>query len=267
MATLVLVEVCIFLLFCAALFSLRRTLTPRTFAFWLFLWLLRGAGSLLALRYAAAPELMTLLIYTPVQAGFALAILGVAVRLERQKDQLRLLEDQLTKLKAEAEAQLELDPLTELSNRSALDRWMEEEQGFDGLVVVCDLDDFKALNDRLGHLVGDEILRDIGQLMRASIRHEDRAFRWGGDEFVICFRTQDRQLVEDRLRALEQRLHNFHIRNHGPVSVRFSWGVAAAAPGRSLRESIEKADRRMYEFKRLHRPDSAFGTQQHTGGY
>ena len=52
------------------------------------------------------------------------------------------------------------------------------------------MDNFKDVNDRYGHLVGDEILRNIGHLLQASIRHEDEAFRWGGDEFVLLFHNQ-----------------------------------------------------------------------------
>ena len=57
-------------------------------------------------------------------------------------------------------------------------------------MTVCDMDNFKDVNDRYGHLVGDEILRNIGNLLQSSIRHEDEAFRWGGDEFVILFHNQ-----------------------------------------------------------------------------
>ena len=57
------------------------------------------------------------------------------------------------------------------------------------------MDNFKDVNDRYGHLVGDEILRNIGHLLRASIRGEDEAFRWGGDEFVILFHNQNQEVA------------------------------------------------------------------------
>jgi len=250
--TPVLIEFCALALFFAVLLGFRRSLGARSLVFWGFVWLLQVATCLIALRSSALSDRF-ILFYAPLQLALALALVGIALRLENQKDRLRGLQEQVKELSAEAASRLELDPLTELWNRSALDRWMEEEQDFRGMIVVCDLDDFKALNDMLGHLVGDEILRDIGQLVRTSIRHEDRAFRWGGDEFVICFRTQDRALVEDRLRTLEKRLQHFHIRNHGPVAVRFSWGAAEVTPGRPVREAVDEADRLMYEFKRQRR--------------
>ncbi len=184
---------------------------------------------------------------------------GLGVYAIRQRRELVMLRSQVRSLEAQAALQLHTDPLTELSNRVALERWMDEVQPEGGLLAVCDLDNFKALNDRYGHLVGDEVLRDIGQLIRSSIRQEDRAFRWGGDEFVICFRTEDRALVEDRLHTLERRLANFYVRNHGPASLSMSWAVAALPAGCAPRASLQEADRRMLEVKRQRRMAVADG--------
>src|SRR5215471_13009517 len=60
------------------------------------------------------------------------------------------------------------------------------------------MDNFKDVNDRYGHLVGDETLRNIGHLLRSSIRAEDEAFRWGGDEFVILFHNQNQEVARNR---------------------------------------------------------------------
>ena len=89
--------------------------------------------------------------------------------------------------------------LTGLLNQAALARRVEEPAEFDGVVAVCDMDNFKDVNDRYGHLVGDEILRNIGHLLQSSIRHEDEAFRWGGDEFVILFRNQRPEVARKRM--------------------------------------------------------------------
>ena len=176
------------------------------------------------------------------------AILFFLRRSVQQKQQLQRLREELDVLRQEA-GRIDTDPLTGLLNRSALARWIETEQGFQGLVVVCDLDNFKVLNDQYGHLVGDEILHGFGQLVRTSIRQEDRAFRWGGDEFAIFFRNLDQEVVENRMRGLAEHLRRFQIRHHGPMAIRFSWGTAFAA-GQPLAETLEEADRRMYEFKR-----------------
>jgi diguanylate cyclase (GGDEF)-like protein len=245
----IIVEVCTTLLFCAVLIYLRKSMTPKTVAAWILLWVARGAISLSLMRFVGGADRLVFLLYAPLQIAFAMALVIIAVRLESQKQQLRSLNEELSRLRKDAEGQLDLDPLTGLHNRSALARWMGEQKDFEGLVVVCDMDDFKQINDRLGHLVGDEILHGVGKLIRSSIRDEDRAFRWGGDEFVIFFHTLDTDLVEGRLRKIEEHLGSFRIRQHGALPVHFSWGVTPTV-GRPLREGVEEADRLMYEAKR-----------------
>jgi len=192
-------------------------------------------------------------------AGALLLIAVLAAQLVRQRRRIAALRRELEGLKSRTDEQLETDPLTGLASRTALERWLEEVEPFPALLVVCDLDNFKALNDRYGHLVGDEVLRDIGQLLRASIRRQDRAFRWGGDEFVVCFRTSDRELVENRLRMIERRLADFQVRGCGPVSVSMTWGLAALPAGQNPRHSLQEADRLMLEAK--HRQRQATGRQ------
>jgi len=197
---------------------------------------------------------VTVLLVISLALGLGLGIYSLELR--RRVGQLR---QQVQELEARAASHLHTDSLTELASRVALEKWIEEVQPCAGLLAVCDLDNFKALNDRYGHLVGDQVLRDIGQLIRGSIRQEDRAFRWGGDEFVIYFRTEDQALVEDRLRALERRLANFYVRNHGPASVGLSWAVAAIPAGSTARASLQEADQRMLETKRQRRIPLAGG--------
>ncbi len=243
------VEVSTSLLFCGVLIYLRKSLTMRGVGFWIALWLLRGAASLYAVRFLAGSPGVVVLLYAPLQIAFAIALVIIAVRLEGQREQLTKVNEELARLREDAAAKTDLDPLTGLRSRASLTRWMDEAKEMPGLVVVCDMDDFRLMNDRYGHLVGDEILHGVGKLISRSIREDDLAFRWGGDEFVIFFRTEETELVEARLRGIEGHLLRFHIRQHGTTPVRFSWGVAPTA-GRPLRESVEEADRRMYEVKR-----------------
>src|SRR6185369_9049547 len=115
-------------------------------------------------------------------------------------------------------------------------------------VAVCDMDNFKSINDRFGHLVGDEILRNVGHLVRSSVRQEDEAFRWGGDEFVILFHNQNRAVVMNRMRELRQRLSAFQVRGFGVMPISFSWGTAELQGG-PLRSALDMADREMYVHK------------------
>jgi diguanylate cyclase (GGDEF)-like protein len=110
------------------------------------------------------------------------------------------------------------------------------------------MDNFKSINDQYGHLVGDEILRNIGHLLRSSIRQEDEAFRWGGDEFVILFKNQNLPVVEKRMLDIRQRLKDFRVRGYGALPISFSWGTAEAAG--PLRAIVDAADHEMYSYKR-----------------
>jgi diguanylate cyclase (GGDEF)-like protein len=185
-----------------------------------------------------------------------MAFAAMAMWSESQIDRLRDLTGELDHLRRERKQTLDLDRLTGLLNQAALARRVEEPAGFEGVVVVCDMDNFKDINDRYGHLVGDEILRNIGNLLQASIRHEDEAFRWGGDEFVILFRNQRRELAARRMADIESRLRDFRVRGLGVLPIRFSWGTADTV-GRALRDALDEADRNMYTAKRSRAAEAA----------
>src|ERR1700682_3756318 len=174
-----------------------------------------------------------------------LAFAAMAMWSESQIDRIHDLIAELDFMRRERKQTLELDRLTGLFNQAALARRVEEPEPFEGVVAVCDMDNFKDVNDRYGHLIGDEILRNIGNLLQASIRHEDEAFRWGGDEFVILFLNQYPEVAAKRMNELELRLQEFRVRGLGVLPISFSWGTAEAQ-SRPLREVLDEADRNMY---------------------
>jgi diguanylate cyclase (GGDEF)-like protein len=179
-----------------------------------------------------------------------LAFSAMAMWTENQIDRIRDLASELDHLRRERSQTRDLDYLTGLLNQAALSQRVEGGGGFEGVVAVCDMDNFKDINDRYGHLVGDEILRNIGHLLQGSIRHADEAFRWGGDEFVILFRNQRDDVAKKRMAGIEARLRGFQVRGLGVLPISFSWGTAETG-GRSLREALDEADRNMYALKRL----------------
>jgi diguanylate cyclase (GGDEF)-like protein len=178
-----------------------------------------------------------------------MAFAAMAMWSESQIDRVKDLLAELDYMRRERSQSLDLDRLTGLLNQAALARQVEEPAPFEGVVAVCDMDNFKDVNDRYGHLVGDEILRNIGHLLQASIRHEDEAFRWGGDEFVILFRNQHAEIARRRMADIETRLREFRVRGLGILPISFSWGTAESH-GRALREALDEADQSMYSLKR-----------------
>src|SRR5206468_8105813 len=123
----------------------------------------------------------------------------------------------------------DLDGLTGLLNQAALAKRMADNTSFEGVVTVCDMDDFKDVNDRYGHLVGDETLRNIGHLLRSSIRAEDEAFRWGGDEFVILFHNPRAEVARMRMADVENCLCDMQGRGHGVLPYSISWDPGEAS--------------------------------------
>ena len=178
-----------------------------------------------------------------------MAFSAMAMWSESQMDRLRGLLAEVETLRCENSNRTDLDALTGLLNQAALARRVEQPDPLDCVVVVCDMDNFKEVNDRYGHLVGDEILRNVGNLLERSIRHDDEAYRWGGDEFVILFLNQSTEGAGKRMAELEQRLSDFQVRGFGGLPISFSWGVADARD-RPLRQALDEADRAMYAFKR-----------------
>jgi diguanylate cyclase (GGDEF)-like protein len=174
---------------------------------------------------------------------------AMAMWSESSIDRIRELGAELDRMRRERRHASELDRLTGLFNQAALAGRIEELGGFGGVVAVCDMDNFKEINDRYGHLVGDEILRNIGSLLQSSIRSADEAFRWGGDEFVILFHNQNSEVARRRMGEIEARLRDFQVRGYGVLPISFSWGTAEAQ-GRPLRDALDEADRNMYVLKR-----------------
>ena len=209
----------------------------------IFLWLF---------THNAAPEWAQYLrheSYIDFTLHCVMAFAAMAMWNESQLGRIAALKAELDSSRRENLQRLDLDHLTGLLNQAALARRLEAESPFDGAVTVCDLDNFKEINDRYGHLVGDEILQNIGKLLKSSIRAEDEAYRWGGDEFVILLRNQQTDLAVRRMTEIAARLSVFRVRGYGPLPISFSWGVADAR-ARTLRAALDEADRAMYARKR-----------------
>lgn len=134
------------------------------------------------------------------------------------------------------------DSLTGLLNRTGLEREVNRVRSFGRddriAVLVADLDGFKAVNDRKGHLGGDRLLRRFAAAWRDGARSGDIVARVGGDEFVVVFP----EIEEDAARATVERL-----RQVSPVP--WSGGLAIADPGESLESCMVRADRILYEEK------------------
>jgi diguanylate cyclase (GGDEF)-like protein len=150
------------------------------------------------------------------------------------------------------------DGLTELPNRrgfqQALDTELVRAERLNGTVglIVADLDDFKQVNDRHGHLAGDDVLRTFADVLRETVREIDVAARYGGEEFTVVLPATDlegAELVAERLRtAMASRTIAGH--KNIPFTVTASFGVAAYPEARSEAALVAAADEALYAAKR-----------------
>jgi diguanylate cyclase (GGDEF)-like protein/PAS domain S-box-containing protein len=147
--------------------------------------------------------------------------------------------------------QARTDALTGLGNRTALeDRLATELVEGVTAVLFCDLDGFKAINDSLGHHVGDGALVAIAQRIAACVREDDLAVRLGGDEFVVVADgLTGTTLVELADRVRRSVAQPIHVEGQR-VSITVSIGVVVAAAGEEPQSVVRRADALMYRVKR-----------------
>ncbi|MBI9111016.1 diguanylate cyclase [Maridesulfovibrio ferrireducens] len=117
--------------------------------------------------------------------------------------------------------------------------------------LLMDVDDFKHFNDTYGHSAGDEVLERVGKLLRQSIRDSDRAFRYGGEEFIILLpETECKQAILTAEKIRVAMAEEQYTPNEGaPVHKTISIGVAEYEPGECLDKMLKRADDNMYQAK------------------
>ncbi|MCX5479336.1 GGDEF domain-containing protein [Kaistia geumhonensis] len=164
---------------------------------------------------------------------------------------LRLEFDRVSRHARSMEDAARTDPLTGIANRRALEEWMQAFEDHDdhksAALVLFDIDHFKSINDRHGHLVGDEILVTTAQLIRSQLRPIDRVGRWGGEEFLVIL---DNVTMTNALRFADRVRHLVTISAH-PVagSITISAGIALCSPGEAVAETFRSADAALYAAK------------------
>ena len=172
------------------------------------------------------------------------------------------LQDVSEQMEKEALAQEEkkyaqMDSLTGIYNRrmgeiliqNALSR-----EDFDGIgaILMIDLDDFKLINDRYGHLRGDHVLKGVAAMMKEVLEEDDIFCRYGGDEFLIYTHVQNRHELEKKLRRIITSTESIHAmcKGHGQLSISMSIGAALNTNHSvKLRELYDQADQALYKAK------------------
>ena len=182
---------------------------------------------------------------------FALGGLTWAIEFSRAKAYRHMRE-----FNARVEETSLLDPLTNVLNRRGFSERFEAEEsrfyrtGENFSLLMIDLDNFKSINDTYGHLVGDETLVMLCNIMREHLRGMDVLGRWGGEEFVVILGRTDSRLaaeVAEKLRATIENFRGFPAQENRSLTV--SIGVTDYQQHQSFDRMTKFADKAMYVAK------------------
>ena len=148
------------------------------------------------------------------------------------------------------------DPLTGVNNRSTFDAALTREinlarrskQNFS--ILVIDIDHFKQVNDRFGHSAGDEVLKNVAQQIRESIRNTDQLFRFGGEEFVVLLNNADCDVAGDIADRILENVSASEVRTQqDAINVSVSIGLTCLAKGDTVDVLFDRADQALYAAK------------------
>ncbi len=149
------------------------------------------------------------------------------------------------------------DPLTGALNRKGMDEAMERElsnvrrKETPLSIALLDIDNFKKLNDTLGHATGDQALAHLATVARESMRPQDTLARYGGEEFVVLMPDTPLDRGVDAMTRLQRELtKRFFMNGTDKLLITFSAGVAQLADAESAGDAIKRADQAMYLAKR-----------------
>jgi diguanylate cyclase (GGDEF)-like protein len=179
-------------------------------------------------------------------AEWLLALAAVLALSDRVQRALHQYNRDLLTAQEELRRLADRDPLTALDNRRSLPEIFRAVQPHGALLLFFDLDDFKLVNDRYGHQVGDECLRRFAIALRECFRPSDALVRYAGDEFLVVASGVDAAAARDRVARVREKLAASEA--EGP-HVAFSVGLAELPPGGLPEAALKAADESMYRAK------------------
>ena len=160
------------------------------------------------------------------------------------------------RLHAKTVAMAEVDGLTGVYNRRYYQQELERilrrtarHRDQVTSIVVFDLDHFKSCNDRLGHLVGDEVLKDVARLLLDNVRQSDKVARYGGEEFVVMLAETTPEAAAQVAEKLRLIVKNAALAGGVVRGLTLSAGVAGTSGSETVEQLFERADRALYQAK------------------
>lgn len=199
------------------------------------------------IRQSFRGPIVDLIVRISISIAVAVAIITVINILVRIKasEHSKVLEDKA-----------DTDLLTELNNKMATERkireYMEKYPDRQGVLFVLDVDNFKKINDTMGHAFGDEVLRSLAVRLQSMFRATDIVGRTGGDEFMVFLKDiREISMIEREGKKIEQFFHQFEVGEYVKYSVTASVGAAVfPGDGKTFEDLYKAADNALYVSKR-----------------
>ncbi len=194
--------------------------------------------------------------------------------LRRKNQELARTLDYLRRTQEEVdyhELKANTDDLTGLYNRRCFDaqlgKFLERAESSAGTLalVFVDLDNFKAVNDTYGHAAGDQVLRNVGEILKGASRSSDLPCRFGGDEFALILADIDSATGERRAEDVRQRINAAPPVAAAAVRVTASIGGTLLRHGETASELFERSDRLLYQAKDEGRNRVIWSVEAHSG--
>ena len=170
----------------------------------------------------------------------------LAIVYERLKglnhDELRKLVVRLLEENDQLKKDILIDDLTQIYNRNVLSKNIKYD-----VLAMCDIDDFKSINDTYGHQTGDDLLKTVAQNLSRILRSDDTLVRYGGDEFTILFKNCS---IEDIKNKLDKIKESYFSNNKIDIKITMSFGITEYTEGKDLEVAISEADHALYKSKK-----------------
>lgn len=142
------------------------------------------------------------------------------------------------------------DPLTNLYNRRAMDKVLKENTSKSYAICICDIDDFKMVNDIYGHDAGDMILKSIAQIHKEAVA-DGTVCRWGGEEILILLNNVDLKTAFERIDAIRERVsREEYCYEDTKFNVTMTYGLVLSDKCENFQQMIKLADNNLYIGKR-----------------
>jgi diguanylate cyclase (GGDEF)-like protein len=185
-------------------------------------------------------------IHTPEELRKRVSELEHTIKLLRAD----LIHDSLTHLKTRAFFNAEAGKhFNSINNEHTSNRrgWF----GFkDMSFIFFDIDHFKKVNDKFGHLVGDEVLKVVAHTIEEAVRDEDIVCRWGGEEIVVALLGADEKSAQKKAEEIRKAVERLAFNEDGGFKVTVSAGVASTESGVSFEDTLNRADKCLYKAKK-----------------